>query len=105
MVVSDDVVVEEVAVDDCLHKAREPRNPSNVVILGGIAQNPVENVERTVGTEAKHVMRREGLNGSAGMLLGIVVQDNQLRDDGNSLEVYGERPQNLRGGRSPMRQR
>ena len=55
------VVVEEVAVQPCLHDACYPDNPLQVVLLGHEPVQPVEQVEPAVSAEREHVVRSQVL--------------------------------------------
>ena len=45
------VVVEEIAVQQRLHGARDPANPVAVELLRGVARDPVGDVERSIRSQ------------------------------------------------------
>mmetsp|Transcript_6988 Transcript_6988/g.17537 ORF Transcript_6988/g.17537 Transcript_6988/m.17537 type:complete len:203 (-) Transcript_6988:52-660(-) len=58
-----------------------------VVLFRVGAVDPVENVQRPVGTHEKHIVPGQVLH------LAVALQDHQLGHDGDALEVDGERPE------------
>ena len=83
-----DVQVEEVTVEDCLDTAS---NDGNHVIegLSVVAVDPVENVEAAVGAEGKEVVAGDALS------LPGFGHHEQLGQDGDRLQVDGERPKDF----------
>ena len=82
------VEIEEVAVESCLYTSSNYGDPI-VEVFHVKPVNPVYDIEATVETEGKQVMRGYGLCFSR---LGDHVQ---LRHDGHTLQVDRKRPQNL----------
>lgn len=92
-----DVVVEEVAVDGSLDGTSNPDNPITVTNFSKEAVDPVDEVHSTVATQAEDVVRSEILNETTRLLCKLVNND-QLRNNGDSFQVDGERPQDLSEG-------
>ena len=86
-----DVQVEEVTVEDCLDTAG---NDGNHVVegLSVVAVDPVENVEATVGAEGKEVVAGDALS------LPGFGHHEQLGQDGDRLQIDGERPEDFHHG-------
>jgi len=57
--------------------------------FGEISVNPVGDIERPVCSECGEIMRRDGLR------LACALEHEKLREDSNSLQPDGERPENL----------
>ena len=85
------IEVEEVAVEHGLYASG---NHSNQVeeALEVVAVDPVQDVQGTVWTQGKEIMRRDGLG------LSGLADHKQLGQDGNGLQVDGECPQDLEAG-------
>ncbi|GMF15745.1 unnamed protein product [Phytophthora fragariaefolia] len=84
------VVVEEVDVERRLYHAGDEHEPNEVVgRLGGCAVDPIEHVAAAVGSEQHDVVAGEVLH------LSVALQQDELRDDGDGLEVDGEGPEDL----------
>ena len=86
-----DVVVKEVTVQRRLDESRDPHNP--VLVTGCVcgAPDPVENVQEAVPAQAEYIV------GSQCLGLPCTLQEEQLRQDGHSLEINRKRPQKLLG--------
>mmetsp|Transcript_26757 Transcript_26757/g.47647 ORF Transcript_26757/g.47647 Transcript_26757/m.47647 type:complete len:211 (+) Transcript_26757:238-870(+) len=87
-----EVVVEEIAVQRRLSHTRDPHNPLTVARFSEEAVDPVEDVEATVHAEEEDIV--------TGHVVDVArpLQEDQLRQDGHSLEVDGEGPQQLHDG-------
>jgi len=86
-----DVEVEEVAVEDGLDAAGHDRDDV-IERLSVVPVDPVENVEAPVGPE------REQVVGGDWFRLAGLRHHEQLRQDGNWLQVDGEGPEDLHDG-------
>lgn len=93
----DNIIVEEVAVDGGLDGPENPDDPVPVARFSEETIDPVNQVHGTVATEAEHVVRGEILDETTG-LLGVLVDNNELGDNGEGFKVDGESPQDLSKG-------
>lgn len=82
------VDVEEVGVQDGLHKSGENRDEVKVALCE-ISVYPVRNIQRSVCAEGEQVM------GGDCFCLSGALQHEQLREDGDGLEPDGEGPEHL----------
>jgi len=85
-----DVQVEEVAVQDGLHHAGHDGDQVEEA-LGVVAVHPVEEVQAAVQAQGEQVVGGDGLR------LAGLADHEQLREDGDRLEVDGESPEDLEG--------
>lgn len=69
-----------------------PHNPVGVARFGGETVDPVEKIECTIATKSEDVVGSECLD-----LSGALKQE-ELRQDGQCLEIDGEGPQDFREG-------
>lgn len=83
-----DVEIEEVAVEDGLHHARDDGDEVEEA-LEVVAPDPVEEVEGSVEAEGEEVVAGDGLS------LPGLAHEEELRQDRHRLQVDGERPQDL----------
>ena len=83
-----DVEIEEVAVEDSLDHAGHDGDDV-VECLVVVAEDPVEDVQTAVGAEGKQVVAGDRLR------LPGLGDHEQLGQDGHTLQVDGEGPQNL----------
>ena len=83
-----EIVVQEVNVETGLEQSWEDLSPA-VEIVDIVAVDPVQDIEETIETEGRHVMR--------GYVLyhADFVQHYDLRDEGNGLEPETVRPDEL----------
>mmetsp|Transcript_18755 Transcript_18755/g.52166 ORF Transcript_18755/g.52166 Transcript_18755/m.52166 type:complete len:222 (-) Transcript_18755:294-959(-) len=87
-----DVVVEEVGIQKRLEDAAEVDHPVVLVSLFRVRSvDPIEDVERSVGSHEEDVVSREVLH------LLVALQNDELREDGDGLEVDAEHPQQFDG--------
>lgn len=86
-----DVKVKEVAVEEGLDGAKDPDEPCRVSGLGEGAVDPVADVEGAVEAEAEDVVCGEVLD------LAALLEEVDLRDDGDGLEDDREGPEDLHG--------
>ncbi len=85
-----DVVVEEISVQQCLDDPADINNPMMPVVLLRIGTiNPIQNVERTVGTHEENIIASQVFNFS------VTLQDDQLRKNSNCLQVNRKCPEEL----------
>lgn len=82
------VNVEEIRVEDRLDDASDDGDDIEMA-LGEITVHPVRDVEGSVGTERKQIVRGDGF-GLAGPL-----QHEELGQDSNRLKPNGESPEHL----------
>lgn len=73
----------------CVDLPSDPNDPVRIAWLGGEAVDPVEEVEGAVAAQGEDVVRGEGLH------LAGALEEEELRQDGQRLEVDGEGPQDL----------
>lgn len=86
------VQVEEVTVEDGLDNTGH--NSDDVIEAFEVeAINPVEDVETPVGAEGEEIVAGDRL------CLPCLADHEQLRQDGHRLEVDGEGPEHLHGGK------
>ena len=82
-----EIVIEKVSVQQCLQDSTKVHDPVMLVVLLGMGTiDPVEDVERPVRTHEEDVVPRQVLD------FAVPLQNNQLGQDGNSLEVDRKRP-------------
>ena len=82
-----EIVIEKVSVQQCLQDSTKVHDPVMLVVLLGMGTiDPVEDVERPVCTHEEDVVPRQVLD------FAVPLQNNQLGQDGNSLEVDRKRP-------------
>lgn len=62
-----EIVVEEISIEKCLNKARNPCYPMDKLGLGKVAIDPVENVECSVSTKKKDVLSSQIVNISSSL--------------------------------------
>jgi hypothetical protein len=91
---SDNVVIEEITVDCGLDGTSNPDNPIPVTNFSEEPVYPVDQIHSTVSSQTEHVVRGKILDETA-RFLGELMDDNQLRDNGNSFQINGECPENL----------
>jgi hypothetical protein len=91
---SDDIVVKEIAVDSGLDGTSNPDNPIPVTNFGEEAVDPVDEVHSTVTSQTENIVRSKIFNETT-RFLGELVNNEQLRDNGNSFQIDGESPQDL----------
>lgn len=89
------VQVEEITIEYCLHTAS---NDSDQVkeALKVVSVDPVKEVQGAVGAQGKQVVAGDCFS------LTCLAHHEQLGQDGNRLQVDGERPQNLHNTSIPM---
>ena len=77
--------------DNVEKSLKNSSNNSNDVVKSFkiISVNPVEDVEATIGSKSKEIIDIDHVNDTS------VVDNVELRNDGNTLEVDGEGPENL----------
>jgi hypothetical protein len=86
------VIIKEVHVQQSLkHSTKVNDKMMHVILLMVRSVNPVQNVEKTVGTHEEDIVSGQVLN------LTIPLQNNQLGQDGDGLEVDGKSPQEIHG--------
>ena len=83
-----DVEIEEVAVEDGLNTASNDGDDvkESVVV---VSPDPVEDVEGAVGAESEEIVAGDGLR------LASLAHHEQLGQDGDTLQVDGEGPEDL----------
>ena len=84
-----DVKIEEVAVEDGLNTAGDNHDDVKVVLVL-VAVDPVGDVEAAVDTESEEIVAGDSLR------LAGFAEHEELRQDGNGLQIDGKRPQNLK---------
>ena len=85
------IVVKEIGIQQRLNHPTNVYNP--VVLVVGLrvgSVDPVENVQRSVGTHEKDVISGQVLH------LAVALQDNELGHNGNALQQNTKRPQEFR---------
>jgi hypothetical protein len=83
-------MVEEIDVESSLNDTGNDGDEVSVVVGFGLCTvDPVGNVESTVQAKHEDVIAGQVLN------LAVTLKHNQLREDGQRLEVDGKCPQNL----------
>lgn len=80
------VLVQEIAIQQCLNDTRNKRNP-NQIAINNVSVNPRKDVEESVRTEGEEVVRCQRV------VAVCVFQEEDLGQDGDGLEVLAKCPQ------------
>ena len=83
------VVVEEIAVQQCLYGACDPANPVAIELLRNVTSDPVGNVECSVRSKQNNIVRSQVFD------LLIPLEHYNLRHDAHRLQVKRKRPEVL----------
>lgn len=90
LVLAEEVVVEEIYIQTGLDEAADVHDPVVLIVrLVVRAVDPVREVQRSVDAEEEDVVAREILD------LSIALQKEELRHNGQGLQVDGEHPEHL----------
>ena len=92
-----DVQIEKVAIE-CRLDAAGDNGDQIEESVGVVAEDPVGNVQGTIGAQSEQIVRCDGL------CFTSLANHEQLRQDGHRLKVNTERPENLENSKTGISQ-
>jgi len=84
-----DIIIKEITIKSSLNKTRNPNDPIPEAFLSEQAPDPVEQIEASVSSKSEDVM------GSQDLDLASSLEEEELREDRDSLKVKRESPRDL----------